>query len=66
MEVKQKIEKIIGSFDNRAEVVSNLDKLFKNNHLKLIEEISGSLDKRSPDYNRIVNRLLGLKMKITK
>lgn len=66
MEVKQKIEKIIGSFDNRAEVVSNLDKLFKNNHLQLIEEISGSLDKKSPDYNRIVNRLLGLKMKITK
>lgn len=66
MEVKQKIEKIINTFDNRSEVVSNLTNLFKNDHLKLIEDISGSLDKRSPDYNRVVNRLLSIKMNITK
>ena len=66
MEVKQKIEKIINTFDNRSEVISNLTNLFKNDHLKLIEDISGSLDKRSPDYNRVVNRLLSIKMNITK
>lgn len=66
MEIKQKIEKIISDFDTRAEVASKLEKLFKNDHLKLIDDISGSLDKRSPDYNRIVNRLLSIKINITK
>lgn len=66
MEIKQKIEKIISDFDTRAEVASKLEKLFKNDHLKLIDDISSCLDKRSSDYNRIVNRLLNLKMNITK
>lgn len=66
MEIKQKIEKIISDFDTRAEVASKLEKLFKNDHLKLIDDISGCLDKRSSDYNRIVNRLLNLKMNIIK